>query len=429
MTDFGSLRARLDACVHCGLCLPACPTYGVTANELDGPRGRIDLVRGLVEGDLADPATATRHLDRCLGCRACETACPSGVRYGEILESARGSLGAARPPSSVAARALRAFSSPGATLWALRAAWFARRTGLAAVARALPGRLGAAARVLPDARWMPWSREVGLTAGERVLSAAPPRRGTVALLPGCVMDQAFAGVHDASAALLRAGGFDVLVPRGPLCCGALHAHVGQSATASSLAEGLAAAIPQEVGGRPVDALVVDAAGCGSHLKETPGPWRGRTADVLEWLDRHGFRAPLHPVAARFGRPAGTRLRIAYADPCHLLHAQRVAEAPRRLLAAIPDVDLVPLRDADRCCGSAGVFNLAQPELADELLRRKVECLAEAAPHLVATANPGCQLQIAAGLREAGSGLAAIPVRHVVEVLAAAVFPGADPSRK
>lgn len=427
VTDPAALGRLLDACVHCGLCLPACPTYGVAGSELDSPRGRIDLVRGVVEGTLDGDEVAGRHLDRCLGCRACETACPSGVRYGAILEAGRARLAATRPLTGPGARALAVLASPVATRWAMRAAVVARATGLLALARRLPGAAGVAGRLAPHAAWTPWSAQVG-----PVLAATPPRRGAVALLSGCVMDQGFPGVHDASARCLRAAGFDVHVPRGPLCCGALHAHVGASDAATACGARLAAAYP-----RGVDALIVDAAGCGSHLKETPGPWAGRTFDVLEFLDGRGLRAALGPVAQRgpwardrtdlraargldgeasqrFAAARGGSVRVVYADPCHLAHGQGVRAAPRRLLAAIPDAELVPLRDAETCCGSAGIYNLAQPEMADELLRRKVECVREAAPHVVATANPGCHLQIAAGLRAAGID---VPVVHVVELLA------------
>lgn len=412
-TGVGSSEARRDeraadlvaACVHCGLCLPACPTYALTGSELDSPRGRIDLVRGLLDGALTDPSVAARHLDRCLGCRACEPACPSGVRYGAILEDGRARLRGVRPRTASAVRALGMVRAPGATVRTMRLVWLARRTGLLALGRALPGALGDAARLAPAPRWTPWSRTV-----PPVLPADPPRRGAVALLPGCVMDQCFAGVHEGSARCLRAAGFDVHAPRGPLCCGALHAHAGDTSAAEGAARSLAAALPREA-----DALIVDAAGCGSHLKETDGPWSGRTFDVLEFLDREGLRTEPGPVAGAFGRPPGARLRVVYADPCHLAHGQRVRDAPRRLLASIPDVDLVPLADADRCCGSAGVFNLDQPELARLLLDAKVARLREAAPHVVATANPGCALQIASGLRTAG---VPAPVVHVVELLAA-----------
>jgi len=395
------LARLLDACVHCGLCLPACPTYDVTGSELDGPRGRIDLVRGLVEGRIEDPSVASRHLDLCLGCRACETACPSGVRYGAILEAGRARL--ATRPRGPARFLLRAFERPATTVAALRGVEVARRTGLLALARLLPGRGGASARVAPRVSWTPWSRTV-----PRVLAADPPRRGAVALLPGCVMDQGFGGVHGAAARVLVREGFDVHVPRGPICCGALHAHAGDDATARKLVAALDAALPREV-----EALLVDAAGCGSHLKETDGPRAAQTFDVLEWIDRHGLRSPPPAAAPRFGKAPGARLRVAYQDPCHLRHGQRIVEPPRRLLRAVPDVDLAPLAEPDRCCGSAGTYNVTEPGMAALQLERKVEAVRACAPDVLATANPGCALQIASGLLAAGLR---VPVVHVVELL-------------
>ncbi len=397
-----------DACVHCGLCLPACPTYELTGNELDSPRGRIDLVRGLASG--ADPAVVARHLDRCLGCRACETACPSGVRYGAILEEGRAALRHSARPSP-ADPLLAALASPAATTRLMRTTWLARRLGLVQIARGLtpdPGPVGTAARMArlaPDASFNPWSASV-----PRVQPATSARRGAVALLPGCVMDHGFGDVHDAATRLLRAAGFDVHVPAGPLCCGALHAHVGDRATAASLAERLASAVPAGC-----EALLVDAAGCGSHLKETPGPWQARTFDVIEWLDRHGARTGngvaghATPSAAR----SGARIRVAYQDPCHLRHGQGIHAAPRRLLAATPGIELVELGEPDRCCGSAGVYNITQPEIANALLARKVELIRSVKPDVLASANPGCMLQLASGLRDAGLD---IPVRHVLQVL-------------
>jgi glycolate oxidase iron-sulfur subunit len=247
-----------------------------------------------------------------------------------------------------------------------------------------------------------------------MLPATGPRRGAVALVPGCVMDQGFANVHADCAAVLNRAGFDVHVPRGPLCCGALSSHLGDAAGAAQSLERLAKALSPF----PVDAVVVNAAGCGSRLKEADWRLAGTTFDVLEWLDRRGLGFVPRPVAARYRRDAA-RLRVAYQDPCHLRHAQGVATAPRRLLATIPDVFLVPLADPDRCCGSAGVYNVTQPAMADDLLQRKVQSIVEAKPDVLATANPGCHLQIASGLADAGAD---VRVEHVATLLAAALPP-------
>jgi len=273
------LDDALDACVRCGFCLSACPTYDVLRSELDSPRGRIALARAVESGRAENMETARRHLDRCLGCRACETACPSGVPYGSILESARERLANEpdAPPLPLPARwLLRAFRSPGGITWTMRALWLARRTGLLALGRTLPGALGSAAKGAPPAAWTPHSRVT-----PAVLAPRGAKRAKVALLPGCVMDQGFADVQAATCRLLTACGYEVHVPRGPLCCGALHAHAGRMDEAQQLVTQLAAVASD------ADLLVVNAAGCGSHLKEAPGPLAGRVRDALELLDEAG----------------------------------------------------------------------------------------------------------------------------------------------
>src|SRR6185295_3901028 len=264
-------------------------------------------------------------------------------RYGAILEEGREEL-TKRGVGGGASSLARRLAGPFSATWTMRALWLARRTGLLRVFAGRGRREAVMARVAPDPTWRPWSARVS-----RVLPATGARRGAVAILPGCVMDFGFGDVHEASAKLLRRAGFDVHVPRGPLCCGALSAHVGDAATAKTSLARLAKALA----GDPIDAVIVNAAGCGSHLKEADWPLAKTTFDLLEWLDKRGLEFELAPVAAKFGKSAGARLVVAYQDACHLRHGQRIADAPRRLLAKLPDVDLVPLADPDRCCGSAG----------------------------------------------------------------------------
>lgn len=406
-------KKKLDACVHCGLCLPACPTYDVTGDELESPRGRIVLIRALAENRLDDVEVAGRHIDLCLGCRACETACPSGVKYGLILEQGRDVL-EKRRRRPFAARLMNTLflrhglGTAAGTTTMMRALWLARRTGLLGLGAKFGGRLAVLARIAPDPRWRPWSRTVS-----RMIPATGKQRGIVTLLPGCVMDQGFADVHAASAELLRRAGFHLHVPRGPVCCGALLAHTGDADGAREVLGRL----ETKLGAVATDAVIVNAAGCGSHLKEAQWQLAGKTFDLLEFLDLQGLGFVPAPIAPRFGRPSGERLRVAYQDACHLRHGQRITEAPRRLLAMIPDVDIVPLAEADRCCGSAGTYNVEEPAMADEQLVRKLAAIRAAAPHVVATANPGCHLQIASGLRATGLD---IPVVHVATLLAAAM---------
>ncbi len=386
-----------DACVHCGLCLPACPTYAELGNELDGPRGRIVLARALDEGRLPATPEVTRHFDLCLGCRACETACPSDVPYGAILAAAR-----AKTHSGRGALLRRVLSGRHTSTWLFRGLAVARRLGLVTLARR-GGRFAALARVAPPTRWTRWSHTV-----TSPLPATGERRGSVALLTGCVMDGAFGGVHAATVTLLRAAGFDVHVPRGPVCCGALHAHAGETDAAEAAVTRLSDALPSTV-----DHVVTNAAGCGSHLAESSRSLPAAPVDVLELLDRVGLGFTPGPICVAFGQ--SSPLRVAWDDPCHLLHGQGVHGAPRRLLASIPDVELLPLPDADRCCGGAGTYNVDEPEMAERLLAAKVEAIRDVAPDVLATANPGCQLQLEAGLREAQMD---VPVVHAVELLAA-----------
>ncbi len=398
--------AALDTCVHCGFCLQACPTFLATGDEADSPRGRIELMRALERGQLApdDPFVAT-HLDRCLGCRGCEPVCPSGVGYGRGLEAAREMIADARPLPWLARAALSAFTTPGLSRVVYALGRMLRATGIPgwlAGWGSLRFAMGMLAATRPAGR-----RSGGQAVKARTASATarPPDRPTVLLFRGCIMDGYFAHVHAATIRTLTVNGYDVQEVPGQVCCGALHVHAGLAPKAQALIRRNVAAFGD--GDAPI---VVNSAGCGAAMKEyghlLPASggeqFAARVRDVSELLAERG------PVP---GAPLD--LRVAYDPPCHLLHAQRIADAPLRLFQAIPVLQLVSTPDADQCCGSAGLFTLVQPEMSRAVLGPKLASLREAAPQVVATGNPGCLMQLGAGLAAAGISARA---RHPVELL-------------
>ena len=408
-SDLAAAYARTLDCVHCGLCLPACPTHRVLGVEADSPRGRIHLMRALAEGRVHDPAAIRPFLDRCLDCRACETACPSGVRYGEILEPVRARLAATTPAPSLAARLvpwvlwhvvarqrrLRALFAVLRCAERLGLRWLTTRL------RLLPRAVAALAPPVPPA-----PARAPLRPGlHRPPPQATPRGVRVALFTGCVMEPLFGDVNRATLRVLLANGFEVDVPASQRCCGALLVHAGQPERARVLARANVAAFA----GATV--VVNNAAGCGCAMKEygallgdaDGASFAAKCRDVTELLAASGLSAV----------PAARPVRAAYDDPCHLCHGQGVRDAPRALLAQVPGLELVAHDRPEDCCGSAGIYNLLQPELAGEIGRRKAESLARAGVELVLTGNPGCMLQIDSHLRRAGHRVA---VRHPIELL-------------
>ncbi len=400
--------AAIRSCVHCGICLPHCPTYRVLGEEMDSPRGRIYLMRAAMEGRAAITETFTRHLDLCLGCRACETACPAGVPFGSLLEATRAQI--ERHGRSPEQRRLRAFvfglfPHPERMGAALRAFRLYRRSGLqrlvrrAGLLRAFP-RLAAMDALLDET---PASSPL-----PEVVPAVGTRRGRVGLLTGCVQRHLFSDVNHDTARLLSLAGWDVVVPRGQGCCGALDLHGGHLDEFRARARALAHAFPSDV-----EVVVTNAAGCGSAMREyehylpdDPAARRlaERTRDVTE-------------VLADADLPLGAiDVTVTYHEPCHLAHGQRVRAAPRALLRKIPGLRLVELPESDLCCGSAGVYNLLEPEMADALVSRKVARIVETGARVVATGNPGCILQIAKGCRARGLD---VEVVHPVTLLARA----------
>jgi glycolate oxidase iron-sulfur subunit len=430
--DESTLREVAKDCVHCGFCLPACPTYQLWAEEMDSPRGRIYLVNQILDG-ASLTATAAEHFDRCLGCMACMTACPSGVQYDQLIEAARvwteeARSAVAAPPAARTAgtrreRAARAaifalFPYPG-RLRALTAPLrLAQRTGLdRRVARSrLPARispvLGAALRLAPPGVPAAQARPL-----PRRVPALGTRRAVVGMLTGCVQSVFFPQVNAATARVLAAEGCDVVIPRGQGCCGALSLHSGREEEAADFARRTIATFEQA----GVDAVVVNSAGCGSAMKEyerllrgADGGWAGRAAEMSGKVqDLAEFLAGIGPVAPRHPLP----VTAAYHDACHLAHAQRITRQPRELLRAIPELNLVEVPDAGTCCGSAGVYNLLQPEAAAELGARKAESVAATGAPLLISANPGCSLQIASALAARGQDIA---VAHTAEVLDASI---------
>ncbi len=395
-------RARLDTCIRCGLCLPACPTYEVQRTEMEGPRGRIALMRAAADGRVDVGGAFREHLDSCLGCRSCETACPSGVRYGALFERAKEAIDAGRPRSRWERFArwlcLRQVLPHRRRLRALAALTrAAQRTGL--IRLASKGFLKRATDLLPP--------DTGERPGD--LSPAPAlgeKRGTVALFSGCVQDAFLPRVNAATVRVLQRNGFEVHFPAGETCCGAAALHLGEKELARELAQKNLEAFDSD----QYDAVVTNAGGCGAMLKEYPqllasvgsGPRRfaRKVRDASELL--------VDGV-----EPAEVSGRATYVDSCHLRHVQGVASAPRELLGRIAGLELVELERPDHCCGSAGVYNLVRPEDADRVLERKLEDVAATGAGVVVTTNPGCQLQLAAGVRQAGLDAEVV---HLMELL-------------
>jgi glycolate oxidase iron-sulfur subunit len=395
------------ACIHCGFCLPTCPTYVLWGEEMDSPRGRIALMRQSLETG-TDLSAAAPHFDRCLGCMACLTSCPSGVRYDRLIEAVRPQVeqSARRSRRERAFRRLcfEVFTHPNRLrLLAPMAAW-SRRLGAADRLARFP-RLAAMARLAPAPP--PWAGPPSSGTGP---APAERRPGRVGLLQGCAARVFFAGVNDATVRVLTAEGYDVTAPEAPRCCGALHLHSGEVDEAATLARRTIEAFAG------YDVVAVNAAGCGSAMKEYADllagdpAWADRAKafvakvrDVSEILAAAPPRAPRHPVEAT----------VTYHDACHLAHAQKIRSQPRALLGQIPGLQVREPAEWEICCGSAGLYNVFQPEAAGDLGRRKAGNLLATDPDLIAAGNPGCALQISAHLAAAGSPR---PVVHPVELL-------------
>ena len=382
----------LAKCVHCGLCLDACPTFRATGLETESPRGRIYLMTEWKRSTLPFSDEQSRHIDLCLGCRTCEAVCPSGVPYGRIIEAGRADLEEVRRPS------FKRWASRTALRQVLAHPGRLRAVGsMTRVAQAL-----GLTSVLRSGRQLPPLKDRFRPPAGNVAPAVGPRKHRVAFLVGCVMPILYPQAHEAAVRLLQVAGCEVWFPPSERCCGALHAHNGDLKEAERLRD--ANSLTYAAG--TFDALVVDSAGCGAHLKDFYPELKGRVKDLTEWIAEIGLPEPKREVKAR----------VTYQDACHLAHAQRIRKAPRELMRAMPGVELVEMGHPDICCGAAGLYSTLEPEMSDRILHEKLDDLTSTGADLLVTANPGCQMQLQAGLRARHS---AMRVEHIAELLARA----------
>lgn len=411
-------KELIRQCVHCGLCLPFCPTYRTLGHEADSPRGRIYQMRLVAEGkiDPSDPHFR-KHMFQCLDCRACETACPSGVQYGRLIESARSVIPPDGPVERITRKAIlgKVINSPRLLAAAGTGARLYQRSGLQSLVRAT-GLLRIARTMKRMESMLP--RLQGSLIESALPEVAPAKgepRARVALLSGCVAAQFFPRTNRSTIAVLAANGCDVLVPRDQGCCGALQLHSGDRETAMELARHNIDVFERV----RADYIVVNAAGCGSTMKEYGDLLRGdpdygeraeafsaKVRDATELLAELPLRPPTHPV----------RRRVTYQDACHLAHGQRVRRQPREILRAIPGLELVEMMESDWCCGSAGIYNVTQPELSEIILERKMKHVIATGADTVVASNPGCLIQLEHGLRERGVQM---QTAHPVDLLAEA----------
>ena len=415
----------LQQCMHCGMCLPTCPTYDATHRERNSPRGRIALMRAVADGTLEITDVFADELSYCLGCLACQTACPAGVNYAILFEAAREDIERSGPRRSAAVRLFRwttlrfLFTHPRALRGTGRLIRFYQRSGLESLFR----RIGLV-KLLPShlRRLESQTPHVAPSFSNTLIATREEPRGPiryrVALLTGCIQDLVYPQVNRDTADVLLANGCAVHMPSPQPCCGSLHVHNGDRETATALARRLIDLIPPD----DYDAIITNAGGCGSHLRHYSSllgddaqyaraavVWDAKVQDIHQWLAAIDCRMPR---AQPFPEP----VRVTYHDSCHLAHGQKVTREPRALLRLIPGLSLVELSESSWCCGSAGVYAITQPDQAEALLERKVRHISDTSASIVAAANPGCQLQIARGLSKAQSP---VQVFHPVSLLARA----------
>ncbi len=416
MVTSQQLEEKTRRCIRCGFCLDACPTFRLTGQETLSPRGRIYLARGWSRGELPADSSMLHALDTCLGCRACETACPSGVEYGSILEMARSGLEAANVRPSLQSNARKYFlqllTTPSALAASLQAAGLLK--GLTAgkmpgfAAKLLSGDPNSNLK-LPTAQGKPTVHTL-----PTVSKAHGENRYRVGILQGCVMRVLFGETNAATVRVLQANGCEVICPGDACCCGALHSHAGMSEDAELRMKNLIDAFQPFM--KDIDAIVVNSAGCGSSMKEygshqsTDNEYAekarilsSKVKDITEWLIQIGLVIPSTP---RYET-------VSYHDACHLAHGQKIREQPREILKSLPGINVVEMSESDTCCGSAGIYNVVQPELASQLLERKVSHIRDTGATTIVTGNPGCLAWIKQGVEEAGLK---ISILHPVDLL-------------
>ncbi|MBV8076530.1 MAG: 4Fe-4S dicluster domain-containing protein [Planctomycetaceae bacterium] len=429
--DLDWLNRKIDYrlyqdCIHCGLCTASCPTYLETGNENDSPRGRIYLMRSVTDGRLAVSDEVRTHLELCLDCRTCESACPSGVQYGKIIEPFKLAIHASGPPAGRTSRLQRLilhhlFPDSGRVKAALAPARLLQRLGLIDLA----GKIGLTRLLPPTLRSMLTMLPELKTRGSlpEVLPPIGPKRARVALLLGCVADGLYPETNAATARVLQQNGCEVVIPRDQACCGAIHYHSGVEAPALALArQNLKVFDPEQF-----DAIIVNAAGCGAMLKQYEHVLPAAESDaaarfVAKVRDISEFLVALGPIVPRNPLP----MKVTYHDACHLCHAQQIREQPRKLLAMIPGLELVPLEESEICCGAAGAYNLTQPEMAERLGHRKVNHIEATGAEVVTTGNVGCLLQITRHVKERGIP---IQVAHPIDLLDRAYRGGEEGTRR
>ena len=409
---------KISTCIHCGLCLDKCPTYRTLGTEMDSPRGRVYLIKAVDEGRLQMTPSFVDHMYLCLDCRACETACPSHVEFGDLMERARGQI-ERNLPRTWQQRVLRRlvfaglFPHPSRLNLVFQVLKWYQRSGLQRLVRRsglfklLPDRLGKMEAMTPE---LP-ARSFTCSVPDMIQGQAPVNH-RVGFFSGCVMNLFQADIHHASSRVLQANGCDILTCKQQVCCGALHMHAGERDLARDLARRNIDAFAQQ----DVDVIINNAAGCGAQLKtygelleedpayaERARQFSAKVQDISEFLAQSPLRGPLGPVAKR----------VAYDDPCHLIHAQGVRQQPRDLLSQVPGLELVPFADAEFCCGAAGIYNITHPDMSMRILEPKLKHLEAANPDVIATGNPGCMMQLQTGVRQAQLD---IPVVHPMTLL-------------